>query len=417
MNVSGPWVPLFGALLLALLVWRWLRRQRQLGDLLNDLRRNQLSPIPDESPELSEIRSAVRMAMERSQTSEQQRAEAAETLVSVFDTMSQGVWMTDANGIIRRHNQAVAQLFPGRALLNELPRSVLRSVPLELAISAACDRGESQTLQISIDQPVPRDLVIHVAPLGKNLRGAAAVFEDVTELRRLEKVRQDFVANVSHELRTPIAAILGYAETLKSGALEDPQHAPKMVDIIHRQAWRLSTLVDDLLELSTLDSKQRVLHPSLLPLDELRPRVLEALLPRAQAKQIELQWPEYGLTLHADPKALEQVLLNLLDNALKYTPAQGQVWVAAEQRGDQVAIQVTDSGPGIDTAHLGRIFERFYRVDKGRSRETGGTGLGLSIVKHLVVAQGGDVQVSSQSGKGSTFTVLLPVNAPSLAQV
>jgi two-component system phosphate regulon sensor histidine kinase PhoR len=235
------------------------------------------------------------------------------------------------------------------------------------------------------------------------------VFFDVTELRRLEKVRKDFVANVSHELRTPITAIRGYSETLMSGALNDASAAPKMVDIIHRQSERLSELVEDLLELSRIESKQLQLAQEPVELAEAAQRASEAVRPKARARNttIDLQI-DPGLSALADQRALEQVLLNLLDNAVKYTPPSGHVWVSAKRREHDVQVAIRDDGPGIEPRHLPRIFERFYRVDKGRSRDMGGTGLGLSIVKHLVTGMKGEVRVESAPGKGSTFFVELP---------
>jgi two-component system, OmpR family, phosphate regulon sensor histidine kinase PhoR len=243
-----------------------------------------------------------------------------------------------------------------------------------------------------------------------------AMFFDVTELRRLEKVRKDFVANVSHELRTPITAIRGYAETLKAGALADAVNAPKMVDIIHRQSERLTELVEDLLELSRIEAKQIHLQKQPINLATAVQRAAEAVRPNAARKniQLELTLPT-GLEALGDERGIEQVLLNLLDNAVKYTPAGGRVRVTGRaSAADQVEITVRDTGHGIEPKHLPRIFERFYRVDKGRSRELGGTGLGLSIVKNLVNLMQGDVRVDSKPGEGSTFFVELP-KAPALA--
>jgi len=265
-------------------------------------------------------------------------------------------------------------------------------------------------VEVSMDAPRSKTLEVHVAPLGGSLPGSAAVFRDVTERKRLERVRQDFVANVSHELRTPIAAILGYAETLRSGALADADHAPQMVEIIHRQSERLGDLVSDLLELSRLDAGERPLSSAAVSLGEVARQASEAMEPRAAGKHLSLQLhvpPD--LTARADPKALEQVLLNLLDNAIKYTPEGGRVELVGERVGDRAQLSVKDTGLGIEAKHLPRLFERFYRVDRGRSREQGGTGLGLSIVRHLVHGMEGEVRVASQLGVGSTFTVVLPV--------
>jgi two-component system phosphate regulon sensor histidine kinase PhoR len=235
---------------------------------------------------------------------------------------------------------------------------------------------------VNLEGLIPRSLSVQVSPLGRELLGSSAVFQDVTELHRLEKVRKDFVANVSHELRTPITAIRGYAETLRGGALADANAAPKMVDIIYRQSERLSELVEDLLELSRIDAKQIQLAQVPVNLSQAAMRAKEAIKPKAEAKQVSLSLTiPSQLTAIADARAVEQVLLNLLDNAVKYTSAGGTVRVTGKEKGSEVEVSVTDSGAGIEARHLSRIFERFYRVDKGRSRELGGTGLGLSSVK------------------------------------
>ncbi len=249
-------------------------------------------------------------------------------------------------------------------------------------------------------------LSVHVSPLGRELAGSSAVFFDVTELRRLEKVRKDFVANVSHELRTPITAIRGYAETLQSGAINDPVAAPKMVDIIHRQSERLSELVEDLLELSRLESRQIQLAEKPVDLLEATQRALEAVRPKAKPRgtTLEVQVPP-NLFVLGDQRAIEQIVLNLVDNAVKYSRPNGRVELSATSRDGLVEMRIKDNGAGIESRHLSRIFERFYRVDKGRSREMGGTGLGLSIVKHLITTMKGDVRCESAPGQGSTFFV------------
>ncbi len=332
-------------------------------------------------------------------------------LQAVVEGMAEGVWVTGEDGTVLRHNSALKEmLFTGHELVGRQPTGILANDELQAAVERACKDGVSSRLEVTSEGLRPRVLSIHVAPLGRDLRGSTAVFFDVTELRHLEKVRKDFVANVSHELRTPITAIRGYAETLRSGALNDPAAAPKMVEIIHRQAERLSELVDDLLELSRLDSKQLKLAAEPIELNEAVLRAIEAARPKARARgtAIDVSIPD-GLEVLADARAIEQVVLNLVDNAIKYAQARGHVWVSARPTDDgNVELAVKDDGPGIEAKHLPRLFERFYRVDKGRSRDMGGTGLGLSIVKNLVNAMRGEVRVDSTPGRGSTFVVELP---------
>jgi two-component system phosphate regulon sensor histidine kinase PhoR len=333
-----------------------------------------------------------------------------EMLRAVVDGMSEGLWITDPDGRVIQHNTALKEmLYAGTELVGRQPQQLLRSPELAAAVSRACREGIVTRLEVPVEGVRPRVLSVQVTPLGRELPGSAAVFQDVTELQRLEKVRKDFVANVSHELRTPITAIRGYAETLKGGALTDLNNAPKMVDIIHRQSERLSELVEDLLELSRIDAKQIQLARVTVNLNQATQRASETILPKAQAKsiQVHISIPP-DLVAEADQRAVEQVLLNLLDNAVKYTGTGGNIWVTGKKKGADVELAVKDSGAGIDSRHLPRIFERFYRVDKGRSRELGGTGLGLSIVKNLVNLMNGEVWVESRPGEGSTFFVELP---------
>jgi len=301
-------------------------------------------------------------------------------------------------------------------IVGQRPLALIRNEALNEAVMRACTEGASSRLELTLEGLFPRTLAVRVTPLGRDLPGSAAVFHDITELRRLEKVRKDFVANVSHELRTPITAVRGYAETLQSGALQDPSVAAKMVEIIHRQSERLSELVEDLLELSRLESREVKLTFSRVPLAVAASRAAETVKPKAAGKSIhlELHVPP-DMSARGDERAVEQVLLNLLDNAVKYTPAGGRVEVHGNLEDGRCVVRVKDTGVGIEPRHLTRIFERFYRVDKGRSRDMGGTGLGLSIVKHLLGAMDGEVKVESQPNVGSVFAIFLPVDTSETA--
>ena len=350
-------------------------------------------------------------ARQRETTEERDGAlQEVRTLVSAIEAIDQGIWITDAEGVVLRHNEALRSILgTDQELVGQRPLFLLRRTELHDAVLRACREGVASKVEVSMDAPRSKTLEVYVAPLAGASGGSAAVFRDVTERKRLERVRQDFVANVSHELRTPIAAILGYAETLRSGALSDSRHAPQMVEIIHRQSERLGELVSDLLELSRLDAGERPLSAASVSLEMVARQAIEAMEPLAAGKRVSIQLripPD--LTARADRKALEQVLLNLLDNAIKYTPEGGTVELSGERVGDRAHLSVRDTGLGIEARHLPRLFERFYRVDRGRSREMGGTGLGLSIVRHLVHGMEGEVRVASQLGVGSTFTVVLP---------
>jgi len=280
---------------------------------------------------------------------------------------------------------------------------------------------------LSGQEPVEADIVLRVGGKERFLQangtllrgggdeegavGAVVVLNDVTRLKRLEAVRRDFVANVSHELKTPVTSIKGFAETLEDGALEDPEAARRFVRIIAGQADRLNSIIGDLLALSTLEQSEGESRLSLSEADvcDVLKVAVDVCEPRAQARNIHLSIDCATCLLGAvSPPLLEQAVVNLIDNAVKYSPEGSDVSVSLEEAADEVVISVSDHGPGISREHVARLFERFYRVDKARSRDLGGTGLGLAIVKHIAQAQGGSVSVDSTVGKGSTFRIHLP---------
>ncbi|MCX6951213.1 MAG: ATP-binding protein, partial [Verrucomicrobia bacterium] len=264
-----------------------------------------------------------------------------------------------------------------------------------------------------IESPTPRVLQISAVALrdtGGAAAGAVLVFHDVTRLRELEGVRQDFVANVSHELRTPLSLIKSTAETLLDGAKDDPAVATRFLEIIDKHANRLTLLIDDLLLLARLDSGRIELKFQALELRDAAQDSLDdfGIMARARGVTLANAVPS-GLVARADPERLRQVLSNLIDNAIKYGRAEGHVTVGGRALGEnRVELSVRDDGPGIPMEAKERVFERFYRVDKARSREQGGTGLGLAIVKNVMQAHGGEVRVESAPGTGTTFFLNLP---------
>jgi len=232
----------------------------------------------------------------------------------------------------------------------------------------------------------------------------------VEERDRFESIRQEFVANVSHELRTPVSIIRANAETLMSGAMDDPETAREFLSALQRNAERLSNLINDLLDISKIDSGEYNLRPKDISVEAVARYTVDTVEKAAEAKNLTLKIDlQPGLQVHADEKALGQVFFNLLDNAIKYTPSKGQVTVRARCSNKTVRIEVSDNGPGIEPKHQARIFERFYRVDTGRSREMGSTGLGLSIVKNLTEAMGGQVGLDTASPHGSIFWLEFPI--------
>ncbi len=308
------------------------------------------------------------------------------------------------DGTIRAANARLEALSPTGRAVGMTPLQVTRAADLAEAVKRAL---EGHAKRVELELPAPRRVYVALAqPL---LRGEVLlILEDVSEARRAEQARRDFVANASHELRTPVAAIHGAAETLLLGALQDPAAARTFVEMIARQADRLGRLTRDLLDLSRIESGQWAMQPADVEVEQALRAAGDLLAPQAREKGVELRRaPAPGMTVRADPRALEQVLVNLLDNAVKYTPRGGAVTLSAAREEERVVLSVSDTGPGIERHHLERLFERFYRADAGRSRDQGGTGVGLAIVKHLVQAQRGEVGVESGAG-GSRFWVRLP---------
>ncbi len=257
-----------------------------------------------------------------------------------------------------------------------------------------------------------RYYAVTVAPVqsGGVIAGAVVVLHDISELRRLERARRDFVANVSHEFKTPLTAIQGFTETLLGGAMEDSQHRTRFLEIIHDNSARLDRLTDDLLKLSRIEAGNLELEFRPVSVREVIQPCLDTTRIKADAKQLSLE-ADYGPDLPlvtGDLRSLQEILQNLLDNAVQYSTSGGHIAVTAVAQGEEIVLSVTDNGVGIPKAEQERIFERFYRVDPARSRELGGTGLGLSIAKHLAEAHGGRIQVESELGRGSTFSVFLP---------
>ena len=254
-----------------------------------------------------------------------------------------------------------------------------------------------------------RTILARATPLLEG-RGTVVVMHDVTEIRRLENIRKDFVANVSHELRTPVSIVQANAETLLDGALNDPVRARTFVEALHRNAERLSRIIADLLDLSRLEAGRYRFEMMHVDVADPVNHAVDAVERRAQQRSqaIDVSVPR-NLSVRADSKVLEQVLLNLLENSIKYTPNGGHVAVRAEERPGEIRLEVQDDGPGIRDEHRARVFERFYRIDPGRSRDMGGTGLGLAIVKHFVESMGGRVGVDPAFPRGSIFWVTLPL--------
>jgi two-component system, OmpR family, phosphate regulon sensor histidine kinase PhoR len=341
-------------------------------------------------------------------------------LSAVLGGMAEGVVAVDSRRRLLFANASADRLFGlGAGSVGRLVPELIRSPQVQEAVSATLAGSQPYKGEIILGgrdaglRAQPRVLSVHGTPLpGSPASGAVLVFHDVTDLRRLERMREEFVANVSHELKTPLSSIKAYTETLLDWALHDESVNVRFLHRIEEQAERLNQLILDLLSLARLESGQEVYHHDPLALRSVVASCVESQRDRAEAKDQSLTLdlgPVQGDTLvRADEEAVRQILDNLIDNALKYTPEGGQVRVFCRLEPASVAVIVADTGIGIPREDLPRVFERFYRVDKARSRELGGTGLGLSIVKHLVQSIGGQIAVDSRVGMGSTFTVLFP---------
>jgi two-component system phosphate regulon sensor histidine kinase PhoR len=326
----------------------------------------------------------------------------------------EGVVAVDGQECILLMNERARAMFgvgPGRGEGKPF-LEVIRNADLHEIFRSGRTAGGVFRQELRLSHPMDRTLRVTAVPLrltGED-PGLVLVVDDVTELRRLEHVRTEFIANVSHELRTPLTAIQGYLETLLGGALEEREHARRFVEIAFRHTERLGRLLNDLTDLSNIELGKVSLRLAPTPLRPIVDSVLELVAAKARDGEVTLTAEvSEVIQVQADHDRLVQVLINLVDNAVKYTPAGGSVTVRARPSADgRIEVSVSDTGIGIPRADLPRITERFYRVDKARSRELGGTGLGLAIVKHLVLAHGGDLAIDSAEGRGTTVRVLLP---------
>jgi two-component system phosphate regulon sensor histidine kinase PhoR len=333
----------------------------------------------------------------------------------MLESMQEGVLVLDRDLRILLVNPALrGALLLGADIVGRMPIETIRNAELQAILDGAALSGEPASGEVEIGGLRPRRFMVHATPLGGEPRGLVAVFVDVTENRRLETMRKDFVANVSHELRTPITAVRSAAETARRTVEKDPEAAIRFIDMIERNACRLQELVEDLLELSRIESKQVKLQAEVIDLAPLVEQVLGMFRETTERKRLRLSTNlAAGLRARGDRRAIEPVLTNLIENAVKYCPAGAAITVRVADRSPEgiLRVSVEDTGPGIEPKHLPRLFERFYRADKGRSRDMGGTGLGLSIVKHLVEAMQGKVGVESTPGKGTIFWFTLPGTA------
>lgn len=355
-------------------------------------------------------------------------------LMMLLKEFRDGILICDSQGAILQVNQSLKNfLHLDRDVTGEQSTNLIHNEQFRVALDTVLQTGSSHVEEITLEKGVSHEMFfeVHLVPIfmpvaqltelvipaldavdhsSQSVEACVIIFHDITDIRQTEKMRRDFVANVSHELRTPLSAIEGYSETLLDGALEDQSVCRDFIQVIYRHSLRLTQLVEDLLDLSKLESPD--FRPELIPvsLPNLLQQVIGLVGDKAEDKEIHIDVAlhEPLPTVLAEVSSMQQVLTNLLDNAIKYTPSQGRVMVSAYENGKgKIQVDVSDTGIGIEAKYLPRIFERFYRVDKARSRDLGGTGLGLSIVKHIVQLHGGEIWVESTVNQGSTFSFTL----------
>ncbi|MFA5087976.1 MAG: ATP-binding protein [Candidatus Omnitrophota bacterium] len=392
------------------------RPLRQISGTVQDMAKGDLSgkAAVDSKDEIGDLAEAFNHMSEQIKMRMEEVITSKSRLEAVLFSMFEGVMVIDLDGRILLVNQRLKDFLRiSDETSGKKPLEVIRNIEIqEIADSVLNLKKGVESRQISLLIPEEKILLVHAAPVihQEKTEGAVLVFHDVTELKRLEQIRKDFVANVSHELRTPISSIKGYAETLLEGALDDKENAKDFLRIIYADSDRLAKLIEDILDLSKIESGRLKIDLRPIPLGPVLKRVVSGLSGPAKAKSItvSVDIPSGIPPILADETRISQVLFNLIDNALKYTNDGGQITISARAGDRSVQVDVADTGIGIPEQDWARIFERFYRVDKARSRELGGTGLGLAIVKHIIQAHNGEVFLRSVEGQGSTFSFTVP---------
>jgi two-component system, OmpR family, phosphate regulon sensor histidine kinase PhoR len=378
-----------------------------------DLKYRLSSPDTTEMANLAEAMNLMAANMAKQIETEVNQRNQIEAVLS---SMSEGVIALDMNEHILSFNQTAAEMLERLPAAEKNQR--LQEIIRDSRLSEFVEKAEKSNIPVREDiflyQNGERILNANASPLrdSKEKRiGTLLVLNDVTQLRRLERMRQDFVANVSHEIKTPLTAIKGFVETLQSGAKDNPKEAERFLSIIEKHVNRLGAIIDDLLHLSRIEKENEanLIQLTKTALKKVITSSVKICKTEADAKQIEINFTcDDPLEANIEPVLFEQAMVNLIGNAIKYSGEKSKIQINAVKTDSGVSLSIKDSGVGISKKHLPRLFERFYRVDKARSRDQGGTGLGLAIVKHIVQAHGGHVSVKSTPGKGSTFTIHLP---------
>jgi two-component system phosphate regulon sensor histidine kinase PhoR len=429
MELKGnPLIALLVILELVQLVGFWIflryrsrRSLRQLSRLTGQLAAGERpkSYYIDGPPLIEQVSRHLESVGARLEAFQRQQQEEDFNLNVLLANMVEGVMVVDQRHVVRLVNDELLNLFQlkqsplGRTVLESL-----REARVEMIVRETSRRGEPHQQEVILESTAlglpPRHFDISVVPIRTQkdeVRGAVAVFHDITRIKQLEVVRQDFVANVSHELRTPLAIFRGYLETLEDNPDMPREESQRILETMKRHSDRLNALVEDLLVLTRLEARQMEAEFSTIRIDAFFRQLVRdwGIRTNSGAVDIQIEIPDDLPPLDVDALRLEQVMFNLLENAVAYSNPPRRVVLSAARRDAEMEVRVADNGTGIPPNDLPHIFERFYRVDKGRSRTSGGTGLGLSIVKHIVQSHGGTVHAESELGKGTTIVLRLPL--------
>lgn len=426
------YLTLFLISLPSLLLAFWFARNitapiRRMAAFTRKLRDGQ-RPAPmlmESGDELAQLAQDINHILEEQDGKVRQAQEEKSKLEAAFASMVEGALTLDRDNRIDQFNRSLRKMIGKRYedILGKTPMEAFRSVSLQDALLRFRESGQPVLEEIVLGDENPRVLDVNITAIqgfpGEEPK-ILMMFHNVTRLKQLERMRMDFVANVTHEIRTPLTAIIGFVETLQQGAINDQIQAGKFLQTINDNAQRLNRLVDDLLTLSNIELGETKLHFTDIAVAEVVAEALKTIQPRLTAKQLRTETDIAADTpaIRADQDKMLQILLNILDNAVKFTPEEGMIRVtAASANGGLVAIRIIDTGIGIPKNEIPRLGERFYRVEKTRSRDLGGTGLGLSIVKHLMLAHGGQMEIESNPGYGTTVSLYFPASIPGTESV
>jgi two-component system, OmpR family, phosphate regulon sensor histidine kinase PhoR len=409
---------------ITLILWqKWGAPWRQIEQLVSQIARGERPStfLINGGKDPHRVGLALENIFARQQELELQIAGRESGTQTILGAMEDGLLVVDARSRVTLMNPTFQKLFDLRDPAAGVPLvEAVRHATLDQLVAETLRTGEAMRSELSLADSRThgeRHVEVSAVPIkdaSDEVTGTVVLFHDITELKQLDQIRRDFVANVSHELRTPLSILRGYIEVLFDEPQTSRKELTRILSIMERHSKRLQRLVDDLLSLAQLESSQAHLQLSVVRMDELFNNLIRDWKEKLAGKNLKVivDLPSEALTLRADGTRLEEVLHNLLDNAVKFSPENGEIRLRGTRCGSNVVLSVADTGIGISKEHLPRVFERFYRADKARSRELGGTGLGLAIVKHIAQLHGGGVEAESELGRGTTIRIVLPELPP-----